>query len=74
MSFISCPLPSVNYGMLPSADIKLLWEQVGNNLSPQRISALHSGMVTAGSAEMAYVLVRLEMIRRKIPCVPAVGW
>lgn len=68
MRFIClCYIPSVNYGVLPDAEIERLWGQVGNNLSPQRVAELHSGKKTEGTAELTYMLVWWEMVKRQLP-------
>lgn len=73
MSFILCPIPSVNYGTLPNIEIQRLWEQVGNNISSQRLTELHSGKKTESASELAYMLVWMEMSKRNLLSVARAG-
>lgn len=59
--------------MLSDDEIQRLWEQVGNNLAPHRLVELHSGQKTEGAAEMAYMLVWMEMSKRNLLSVARAG-
>ncbi len=66
MSSVCSDLPHIHYGEMSDAELKRLWGQVGNNLTPTRLASLNSGAPSEGCAEHAYAMVRHEMVSRNL--------
>ena len=56
----------IHYGEMSDEEVKRLWGQVGNNLTPSRLASLNYGAPPEGSAEHAYAMVRHEMVSRNL--------